>query len=284
VKLSDVMRAGYAICSLGGLLSFKLFIQKPPLAVIRLSLHPFADDEVVDDSSYQRLMRQLMESGLNEPSAFDNDASFDQELELETKLSALQLPPLFWAIKCGDVDEVNAYLTNKILLENLRDFEGNTLLHYCLLVRPALFHSLLNDCKGLLVTQDNQGDNVLHIAIGQNNTPACAQILALDLAELFRKELIFAPNDLDLTPLALAASLGFKELVDLLLVQYSAYDNQFNDQIIAAIDFASLSVFQLEEYKQDDTDSVYIEGLRQIISTLEAYLAKYPAPGCVHLI
>jgi hypothetical protein len=155
MKLSQLMRTSYVFFSITELFGFKLAnqpfrISKSGLAVNQPSASGFNDCNDLQSSSHVAIYNQLI-GQLMAPVSLDNQ-EFDKELDdhlmtvfsdLEKKLSDKQLPPLFSAIKAGDLDLFQSYFDNQdyqSILATERDNEGNSPVHFCLIVKSYPLH------------------------------------------------------------------------------------------------------------------------------------------------
>jgi hypothetical protein len=143
-------------------------------------------------------------------------------------------------------------------------------------VKSPFFNTLIHQFKNQIATQNNEGNNLLHLAIEQNNLEAIELLLALNTSKNVRKKLIFSLNQLDLTPLALAACLGHMQTVDCLLNEYQKYQGQFDYQIIDAVELVEFSLYPI-----NDTGP-FAMILKKIIEKLKDHPKNLISESCFH--
>lgn len=146
--------------------------------------------------------------------------AFADEFSSKIQLPSDTLSPLLSAIKkrslhivktfCEDNNDNSDYYTC--------DSEGNGPLHLSLLVNsPDIFYFLLKTQKISILSQNNAGYNLLHLSIQQQNNLLFHKILGSIHSEQEKNELVFRKNKQDMTPLMMAAKLGYKDMVSTLL-------------------------------------------------------------------
>ncbi len=145
---------------------------------------------------------------------------FADEFKSEISLPSYTRSPLLSAIKKRHLNMVRAYCEDN---DDHSDFyacdsEGNSPLHLSLLVNsPDIFDFLLKTQKLSILTQNNAGNNLLHLSIQQKNNLLFHKILGSIHSEQEKNELVFGKNKQDMTPLMMAAKLGYKDMVSTLL-------------------------------------------------------------------
>jgi ankyrin repeat protein len=122
-----------------------------------------------------------------------------------------------------------------------RDNQGNTPLHLCVLLNcPEIFDVLRERYKTLLMSKNNHGDTVLHLAIQQQNMNLFYKILESSAATNHQNQLFLSTNALGLVPLSLSAAMGYSEMVRLLLNQYKACNIELKPYIAEALALAKI--------------------------------------------
>ena len=158
-----------------------------------------------------------------------------------TKLSDSFQPPMFAAVKEGDLEKVRALLQGNPDLVSKEDNTGWTPLHYAVHWGRKGVVELLLSSHADLNAQANDGITPLHCAVGQGYKDV-AELLLANHAEVNAKD-----NELA-TPLHYAADEGREDIVKLLLssnADFDANDNDGNTPLRLAVSKGHLAVAEL---------------------------------------
>lgn len=219
---------------------------------------PVNIEEEADAQLLNRVHRSLKNLGeINSLSAVQSSGYAQRAADqLRWKFPYNSRHTLLSTIQTGSIDLVKNYcgsLNEDYFSVDDRDFfardeQGNTPLLLCLVMKaPHIFQFLFKSYKNLITLQNDRGDNVLHVAIGQKDRLSFDRILNSDLTKEQLITLVLTPNKLGVTPIVLAASLGYNQLVSSLLCLYKKYEIKENDDVNVAKEFVSCKATLLDQ-------------------------------------